>query len=139
MAMARRNPGATLRIAFVMAVVIAGLGIPLAASSLPEKVRPGESYYSAELAEPTNRGLVRALGPEKNYEEVYQFYTYYEFVYDEGGRVILFREYKRGDVIRTEKYHYDASGLLTKRVVAQPGKPDEITLPETVTSNPQEK
>lgn len=133
--MARRSLRATL----LMVALIAGLGIPLAASSRPEKVRAGESYYSAELAEPTNQGLVRALGPEKNYEEVYQFYTYYEFVYDQGGRVVLFREYKRGDVIRTERYNYDASGLLAKRVVAQPGKQDEVTVPGAVVSNPPAK
>ena len=67
MSMARRNVRAALLIGFG----IVGLGIPLDASSRPEEVRPCESYYSAELAEPTHRRLVRALGPEKNYEEVY--------------------------------------------------------------------
>jgi hypothetical protein len=108
---------------------IVALGMPLAASSQPEKIRPGDSYYSAELGEPTNQGLVQSLGPEKNYEEVYQFYTYYVFVYDEAERVVLFREFKRGEVIRTEAYRYDASGRLTRRVVAQPGKEDEVTVP----------
>jgi hypothetical protein len=109
---------------------IVGVGIPLDASSQPEKIRPGRSYYSDELAESTNQGLVRALGQEKNYEEIYQFYSYYEFVYDEGERVVLFREYKRGEVIRTEKYRYDDSGSLTLRVVSQPGKEDEVTVVE---------
>jgi hypothetical protein len=107
---------------------IIGLGIPLDASSGPEKIRPGHSYYSDELAEPTNQGLVRALGAEKNYEEVYQLYTYYEVVYDEGKRVVLFREYKRGEVIRSEEYRYDDAGSLTLRVVAQPGKEDDVTV-----------
>jgi hypothetical protein len=132
MRMARRKIRALLLFAFGIA---AGLGVPLEASSRPEKIRPGEIYHSAELAEPTNQGLVRAPGPEKNYEEVYQFYTYYEFVVNEAERVILFREYKRGEVIRTEKYDYDASGHLTKRVVAQPGKESEVSLPETVSLN----
>ena len=113
---------------------IIGLGIPLDASSEPEKIRPGDSYYSDELVEPTNHGLVRALGPEKNYEEVYQLYTYYEVVYDEGKRVVLFREYKRGEVIRAEEYRYNAAGSLTMRVVAQPGKEDEVTVVEAIGS-----
>jgi hypothetical protein len=111
-------------------IAIVGVGFPLDASSQPEKIRPGHSYYSDELGESTNQGLVRAPGEEKNYEEVYQFYSYYEFVYDEQERVVLFREYKRGDVIRTEKYSYDDSGALSKRVVSQPGRQDEITLVE---------
>jgi hypothetical protein len=111
-------------------IAIVEVGFPLDASSQPEKIRPGHSYYSDELGESTNQGLVRTPGDEKNYEEVYQFYSYYEFVYDEQERVVLFREYKRGDVIRTEKYSYDDSGALSKRVVSQPGKQDEITLVE---------
>lgn len=113
---------------------IVGVGVPLDASSQPEKIRPGHSYYSDELGESTNQGLVRAPGEEKNYEEVYQFYSYYEFVYDEQERVILFREYKRGEVIRAEKYSYDATGALSMRVISQPGKQDEITLVEAIGS-----
>jgi hypothetical protein len=119
------------RYAFSRALVVVSCAIGLAmaddAASRPEKIRAGHSYYSDELAEPTDRGLVRALGPEKNYEEVYQLYTYYEIVYDAAQRVVLFREYKRGELIRTEEYRYDASGSLTQRTVVQPGKPDEVT------------
>ena len=126
------------RVVLLILYCIVAVGISLGASSRPEKIRPGHSYYSDELAEPTNQGLVRSLGPEKNYEEIYQFYTYYEFVYDEGERVVLFREYKRGDVIRTEKYSYDDSGSLTMRVVSQPGKEDEVTGVEAIGSPPSE-
>ncbi len=118
------------RVVLLSFYCIVGVGISLDASSQPEKIRPGHSYYSDELAESTNQGLVRALGQEKNYEEIYQFYSYYEFVYDEGERVVLFREYKRGEAIRTEEYRYDDSGLLTMRVVSQPGKEDEVTVVE---------
>jgi len=126
------------RVVLLILYCIVAMGISLDASSRPEKIRPGHSYYSDELAEPTNQGLVRSLAQEKNYEEVYQFYTYYEFVYDEGERVVLFREYKRGDVIRTEKYSYDDSGSLTMRVVSQPGKEDEMTVVEATGSPPSE-
>lgn len=126
----------TVRVVLIILSGIVGLGIPHDASSRPEKTRPGDSFCSDELAEPTNQGLVRALGAEKNYEEVYQFYRYYEVVYDEGERVILFREYKRGEVIRTEEYRYDEAGLLTMRILARPGKEDAVTLVEAVASEP---
>ena len=41
---------------------LAGLGVAPEASSEPERNRPGQSYYSDELSEPTHQGLVRALG-----------------------------------------------------------------------------
>ncbi len=135
MAIAKRGG----RVLLLIIPCLVGLGIPLDASSRPEKIRPGDSYYSDELAAPTNQGLVRALGPEKNYEEVYQFYSYYEVVYDDAERVILFREYKRGDVIRTETYSYDASGSLVRRIVVRPGKQDEVTVVEAVVSKPPPK
>jgi hypothetical protein len=111
-----------------------GMSVSLEASSQPEKIRAGQSYYSDALGEPTNQGMVRAPGQDKNYEEVYQFYTYYEFVYDEEERVVLFREYKRGEVIRAEKYSYGDAGALKERVVSQPGKEDEVTLVEAIES-----
>jgi hypothetical protein len=119
---------------YFVALGVAGLGLALDASSEQREIRPGDSYYSDELAEPTNRGLVRVLGPEKNYEEVFQFYTYYEVVYGEGERAVLFREYKRGEVIRTEEYRYDDSGSLTMRIVARPGEEDEVTVVEAAES-----
>ena len=131
-----RKPTTVDRVVLLVFSGIVGVGISLDASSQPEKIRPGHSYYSDELAESTHRGLVRSLGQEKNYEEIYQFYSYYEFVYDEGGRVVFFREYKRGEVIRTEKYRYDDSGSLTQRVVSQPGKEDEVTVVEAIGSKP---
>jgi hypothetical protein len=131
-----RIPTRVDRVVLLILYCSVAVGISLDAASRPEKIRPGDSYYSDELAESTNQGWVRSLGQEKNYEEIYQFYTYYECVYDEGERVILFREYKRGDVIRTEKYSYDDSGSLTMRVVSQPGKEDEVTLGKAIGSPP---
>ncbi len=94
------------------------------ARARPERVRPGESYYSDDFVE---HGLVRDLGQEKNYEEVYQFYTYYEAIYDAAERVVTFIEYRRGDVFTREEYRYDASGALSTRTVRRAGKPPEIT------------
>lgn len=120
----------------LVVIAVAALGAPWDGSARPEKIRPGHVYYSAELAEPTHGGRVRALGPEKNYEEVYQLYRYHEVVYDAGERVVQYREVVRGEVVRSEEYLYDASGVLTWRRVARPGKEDEVTVVETADSQP---
>ena len=48
--------------------------------------------------------------------------------------MVLFREYKRGDVIRAGKYSYGDAGALKKRVVSRPGEEDEVTLVEAIES-----
>jgi hypothetical protein len=96
------------------------------ARARPETIRAGHSYYSDDYVE---AGLVRDIAEEKNYEEVYQFYGFYEAIYDEAGRVVTFREYKRGDPVRTEEYRYAPDGSLLERAVRRPGEPDEITRP----------
>jgi hypothetical protein len=96
------------------------------AGARPERIRAGHSYYSDDSVE---AGLVRDIAAEKNYEEVYQLYGYYEAIYDAAGRVVTFREYKRGDPIRTEEYRYAPDGSLRERIVRRPGEPDEVTRP----------
>ncbi len=83
--------------------------VSLDASARPEKIRPGVSYYSDEVVE--HEG-VKDLGEEKNYEEVYQFYRYYEAIYDAAGRVTIFIEYVRGEVHRRDEYSYGPDGKL---------------------------
>ncbi|MCP5058701.1 MAG: hypothetical protein GY937_18525 [bacterium] len=84
---------------------IRGLLLALLVSSAavagPEDVRPGQPYYSDDFV---IEGLVRDIAAEKNYEEVYQFFRYYEAVYDEAKRVVTFREYVRGELALTEEY-----------------------------------
>jgi hypothetical protein len=75
-------------------------------------------------------GPVRDIGAERNYEEVFKLYTYYEVVYDTSERVVRCLEYKRGDLIRTDHYRYAADGTLTKHLIEVPGKPAEsVPLP----------
>jgi hypothetical protein len=105
-------------------VALAVLFAAGSAAARPEKIRPGHSYYSDGARV---EGIVRDIGEEKNYEEVYQRYRYYEAVYDEAGRVVLFREYVRGDVIRTEEYRYGPEGALVERIVRKAGAPPETT------------
>jgi len=94
------------------------------ADARPEHIRPGISYYSDDFAVV---GLVHDLAAEKNYEEVYQFYSYYEAIYDAQERVVVFKEYKRAELIRTEEYSYRSSGDLLERRTLRPGVPAEIT------------
>ena len=97
--------------------------LPSFVAARPEKIRPGHAYYSDDYQV---EGSVHDIVGEKNYEEVYQSYTYYEVVYDTAGRVVIFKEYKRGKVIRTEEYLYGPDGKLHERVLKRPGQPVEI-------------
>jgi hypothetical protein len=106
--------------------LLAALTCTADAAARPERVRPGHSYYSDDDAAV---GLVRDLAGEMNYEEVYQFYRYYEAVYDASERVVRFVEYVRGDVVRVEKYSYGPDGKLLERIVERPGEPPEVTVP----------
>ena len=83
----------------------------------PEIIREGMSYYSDDYFQ---EGTVRDIVSEKNYEEVYQHYTYYEVIYDPAGRVNVFKEYKQGAVIYEEHYLYDDEGMLIKNTVLVP-------------------
>ncbi|MBT4520237.1 MAG: hypothetical protein HOC23_09545 [Halieaceae bacterium] len=95
--------------------------------SRPEIVRAGLAYYSDDYV--LDAG-VNDLAEEKNIEEVYQFYTYYEARYDTKGRVILFKEYKRGNVILEEAYVYenDSDKPTLKTVSAAGEKPKTLRL-----------
>ncbi len=110
------------------ALVVCTLALLLSppAAARPEKIRPDHSYYSDEFS---LQGLVSDLVGEKNYEEVYQLYSYYEAVYDAAGRVVLFREYERGSLVRSERYRYGPGGELLERKLKRPGKPVEISRP----------
>jgi hypothetical protein len=111
---------------------ISGLfALALAACSLvagvvdarPERFRAGHPYYSDDF---TVDGVVRDLAEEKNYEEVYQAYRYYEAVSDDRGRVVIFRKYQRGGVAREDRYRYEGEGTApVEHTVAEDGGPPE--------------
>jgi len=105
----RRSMGRIIRIGVLLLVWVF---ISLDAGARPEKIRAGESYYSDEVVEVEG---VRDLGEDMNYEEVYQFYRYYEAIYDEAGRVVVFIEYVRGDVHRRDEYEYGPDGKLVEQ------------------------
>lgn len=87
------------------------------ASARPEVIRPDVSYYSDDYVQ---QGVVRDIEIEKNYEEIYQFYTYYEVIYDSSERVRVFREYKRGSVIHEEHYRYEKDSVMRTLVPKSP-------------------
>ncbi len=111
----------------VAELLVSGLlafGVASAADARPERIRPGISYYSDEFVV---RGQIHDLGTERNFEEVYQLYTYYEVIYDESSRVQVFKEYRRGELIRTEEYRYAPSGEPIQKTIRRPGEEAEVT------------
>jgi hypothetical protein len=108
-----------LRAALVSGLLLAPCALAAPASARPETVRVGVSYYSDELIE---SGSVRDIGAERNYEEVFKLYSYYEVVYDKSERVVRCLEYKRGEVIREDTYRYAADGSLLEHVTDPPSK-----------------
>jgi hypothetical protein len=88
------------------------------------RYQPGIAYYSDDFS---LEGDVYRLGEEKNLEEVYQYYAYYEAVHDEQGRVATFEMYQRGDLAWSEHYRYDRKGRLLERRRIRPGRPAEVT------------
>lgn len=107
------------RAALAFGLILAVCVFAALASARPESIRAGVSYYSDELVESNS---IRDIGAERNYEEVYQSYTYYEVLYDERERVNRCLEYKRGEVIRQDTYRYSADGSLLEHLVEFPGE-----------------
>ncbi|MBW2419405.1 MAG: hypothetical protein JRH19_12715 [Deltaproteobacteria bacterium] len=112
----------------LLGLVCVPMLLPPVGGARPERVRPGVSYYSDDYVE---EGGVGDLAAEKNFEEVYQFYRYYEASYDGAGRVTLFKEFVRGELVRSEHYRYGEAGELVEKRVHRPGAEDEITRPAT--------
>jgi hypothetical protein len=96
-----------------------------AAEARPERIRAGHPYYSDDFS---LEGVVRDLAGEKNYEEVYQAYRYYEAVYDDRDRVVSFKQVERGEVVREDRYRYAGDAALpVEHIVETPGRPAEST------------
>ena len=86
----------------------------------PYKITAGISYYSNEYS--TENGVPQ-LGEEKNFEEVYQNYNYYEAVFDEQQRMVVFKAYKRGSIEFSETYVYEGedNGPVRKIITSPNG------------------
>lgn len=96
--------------------------LPVKAGARPAKIKPGIAYYADDY---TVKEGIAELGEERNYEEVYKNYEYYEAFYDEQDRIKIFRAYKRGEVVWEERYFYHPDGSAAKKEVMKKGKPRE--------------
>ena len=84
----------------------------------PYKITPGISYYSNEYS---IRNGVAQLGAEKNFEEIYQNYNYYEAVFDEQQRMVVFKAYKRGSIEFSETYVYEGvANVPARKIITSP-------------------
>jgi hypothetical protein len=119
---ARRRP-----VALVACALAALCALAETADARPERIRAGRPYYSDDFSD---AGGVRDLAAEKNYEEVYQAYRYYEAVYDERGRVVIFRKVERGEVVREDRYRYEGDATTpAEHTVATDGAPPSAEPP----------
>ena len=97
-----------------IAFLLVSPSVLLAGKFEPYEIKPDVPYYSDEY---TDNDGVSELGEEKNFEEVFQNYNYYEAVFDTNKRMITFKAYERGNIEFSETYHYDSEGQLIKKVV----------------------
>jgi len=93
------------------------------ATASPENIKPGILYYADGYEV---EGNVARIGEERNREEVFKNYNYYEAAYDEQKRIILFRAYRKGDVEWEERYSYHPGGGLASRKTIKPGMPEKL-------------
>lgn len=80
----------------------------------PHKIKPGIPYYSNDYTSENNLSM---LAEEKNFEEVYRNYNYYEAVFDKHERIVFFNAYKQGELEFSETYYYEESGKPVKKEV----------------------
>jgi hypothetical protein len=97
-----------------MAMVMVSPAMLCAGQFKPYEIHAGASYYSNEYT--SNNGIAE-LGDEKNIEEVYQNYNYYEAVFDDQERIVIFKAYEKGAIEFSETYSYDESGHQAHKVV----------------------
>jgi hypothetical protein len=95
-------------------IILATPAVLYAGKFEPYEIKAGTSYYSDEYS--SSNGLSE-LGEEKNFEEVYQYYNYYEAVFDSQERIVIFKAYKQGVVEFSETYSYDTDGSLIEKEI----------------------
>ncbi len=95
-------------------LVLALPGTVCAGKFEPYEIQADISYYSDEYSTTDGRS---ELGEEKNFEEVWQNYNYYEAVFDSLARMVIFKAYKQGSVEFSETYYYEDSDKPVKKVI----------------------
>lgn len=74
-----------------------------------EKCRPNKSYYFSEFS-PASLNL----DDEKNYEEVYKNYEYFEVLFNKSCDEIAVKRYVKGQFGSSDKYKVNADGSINK-------------------------
>jgi len=111
-----------LRTLALFSLFLLSAGFYSGVNAEPEHIKPNQPYYADEF---TMDGEIARLGEERNYEEVFKNYEYYEAIYDELKRPVIFRAYRRGEEAWSERYFYDPQGKLIKKEIVREGKPTE--------------
>ena len=119
-----KKPGDLYSVLFLFFCLVGTFpGLNPEAYAAPEKIIPGNSYYSDDYVE---LNQILELAEEKNLEEVYQHYQYYEAIYNNHKKILQFKCYKRGKLEWQEQYFYDEQGKLLKKEIDSPGNKKEI-------------
>ena len=93
---------------FLLLIVFLSVSSAVASPPLPA-FEPGISHYFDEL----NRESVPwQPGPERNIEEVFKNYQYFELVFDDGGQTFTARHYERGKISGVQRYQILENGAL---------------------------
>jgi hypothetical protein len=106
-----------LSIAITLIMILASPTVLYAGKFQPYEIKAGVSYYSDEY---TTHDDISELGEERNFEEVYQNYNYYEAIFDSQERIVIFNAYEKGTIVFSESYSYDSDGHPIRKVVKNP-------------------
>ena len=121
------SPGGVGGMATILGVLLVSwVMIQPGTQARPEKIRPDVAHYSDEYV--TTDG-VSDLKAERNYEEVYNNYEYFEAWYDAQKRIVRFIAYKQGQVDWEERYLYREGGRpYAKEVMGADGSKKMVEL-----------
>jgi len=111
------------KLLLLIVIILASPTLIYAGQFQPYEIKAGVSYYSDEY---TTHNGISELGEEKNYEEVYQYYNYYEAIFDSQERILIFNAYEKGKIEFSETYYYDGDGRPVKKVVKTPDGSESV-------------
>ncbi|MCP4001888.1 MAG: hypothetical protein GY727_13350 [Gammaproteobacteria bacterium] len=94
--------------------ILASPAVLYAGEFEPYLIEAGMSYYSDEYSISND---IAELGEEKNFEEVYQNYNYYEAVFNSQEQIVIFKAFTQGVVEFSETYFYDEDGKQVKKEI----------------------
>lgn len=106
--------------------LVVSAAFPPSLIAKPERIKAGIPYYSDQYESVDGR---YELAEEKNFEEVYKNFNYYEAVYDKKERIVIFNAFEKGELEFSEVYYYDeGTRPVKKEVTDSSGKKSVIDL-----------